>query len=93
MQKNRLLFILLSWSVLSATAQQVPDTLFEPSIGNPAYSRPEGPVVLPDGAHHNFHTAEGRYHVFARILVIANALNKDRSLWTDPKPEIRNNFL
>jgi hypothetical protein len=68
MQKNRLLFILLSWSVLSATAQQVPDTLFEPSIGNPAYSHPEGPVVLLDGAHHNFHTAEGRYHVFAKIL-------------------------
>jgi hypothetical protein len=46
----------------------VADTVFQPSLGAPAYAIGQGPVVLIDEAHHNFHTAEGRYSPFARLL-------------------------
>jgi hypothetical protein len=49
------------------TGQQVADTLFRPDVGAPAYPAGSGPVVLLDEAHHNFHTAEGRYLPFARL--------------------------
>ena len=46
-----------------AVAQQMPDPEFDTSIENPAYKR-EGPRVMFDEAHHNFHTADGRYKPF-----------------------------
>lgn len=49
-------------------AQQVADTVFQPKLGAPAYPGVRGPVVLIDEAHHNFHTAEGRYAPFAQLL-------------------------
>lgn len=49
-------------------AQQVADTQFKPRIDNPAYPSGKGPVVLIDEAHHNFHTANGRYKPFADLL-------------------------
>src|SRR5687768_14050180 len=52
----------------SVAAQQVSDTTFNPRIAQPAYAEGRGPVVLIDEAHHNFHTAEGRYLAFARLL-------------------------
>jgi len=52
----------------SATAQQISDTLFTPSIGSPAFKEGAGPSVLIDEAHNNFHTMEGRYLPFARLL-------------------------
>ena len=52
----------------SSPAQQVADTLFEAKVGEPAYSRGSGPLVLIDEAHHNFHTATGRYLPFSRLL-------------------------
>jgi len=57
-------------AVLSACgwAQQVPDSSFNPPISNPAYPEGTGPVVMIDKAHNNFHTAEGRYYTFARLL-------------------------
>ncbi len=94
--------LLISSAFLSA--QQIPDKDFEPSIANPAYLTQSGSVILLDEAHYNFHTAEGRYFIFtkilkkdgyqvvsnanaftperlksAKILVIANALNKINS--------------
>lgn len=51
-----------------AAGQQVADTLFVPQVGDPAHPRGQGPVVLIDEAHHNFHTAGGRYLAFARTL-------------------------
>jgi uncharacterized protein (DUF2249 family) len=53
---------------LSANAQQVPDTSFKPPIPNPAYRSGQGPVVILDEAHFNFHTAEGRYKPFSDLL-------------------------
>jgi hypothetical protein len=52
----------------TATAQQVSDTTFNPRIAQPAYAEGRGPVVVIDEAHENFHTAEGRYLAFARLL-------------------------
>ena len=51
-----------------AWAQQVSDTTFNPPIARPAYAEGRGPVVLIDEAHNNFHTADGRYLAFARLL-------------------------
>ena len=47
---------------------QVPDTMYNPPIENPAYARDSGPVVAIDEAHFNFHTMEGRYQPFAELL-------------------------
>jgi hypothetical protein len=51
-----------------ASAQQVSDQDFKPSVGKPAWSSGAGPVVLLDEAHSNFHTASGRYEPFAKVL-------------------------
>jgi hypothetical protein len=61
-----LLIVLVSASIIRS--QQIPDKTFEPNVANPAYPQQKGPVVLLDEAHYNFHTAEGRYYVFAKIL-------------------------
>jgi hypothetical protein len=44
------------------------DGEFHPVIKNPAYPQGGGPVVLIDEAHNNFHTADGTYLPFARLL-------------------------
>jgi hypothetical protein len=51
-----------------APAQQVPDTGFAPPIGAPRYPAGHGPTVVIDAAHLNFHTADGGYSTFARLL-------------------------
>ena len=48
-------------------AQQMPDLEFNVSVENPAYKR-EGPRVMFDEAHHNFHTSDGRYKPFVDLL-------------------------
>ena len=49
-------------------AQQAPDPEFDTSVENPAYKK-DGPRVLFDEVHHNFHTVEGRYKPFVDILM------------------------
>jgi uncharacterized protein (DUF2249 family) len=49
-------------------SQQVSDTLFTPVLAKPAYVKGAGPVVMIDEAHHNFHTAIGRFRPFAILL-------------------------
>lgn len=49
-------------------ARQTGDPNFDPAINNPAYPAGKGPLVLIDEAHNNFHTAQGRYEPFARLL-------------------------
>jgi hypothetical protein len=51
-----------------ASAQQVADLKYKPPIPRPAYEAGKGPRIAIDGAHHNFHTAEGRYKPFAELL-------------------------
>jgi hypothetical protein len=50
-----------------SSAQQA-DLSFEPTIPNPAYPEGQGAVVQIDEAHFNFHTADGRYAPFAKLL-------------------------
>lgn len=68
---NRLGTLLILLSMVSITplyGQQMGDPGFNPVIKNPAYPEGEGPVIAIDGAHNNFHTIDGRYAPFARLL-------------------------
>jgi hypothetical protein len=49
-------------------SQQVADTNFNPVIAKPEYAPGKGPVVAVDEGHNNFHTVDGRYLPFARLL-------------------------
>ena len=51
-----------------APAQQVPDMGFNPQVEKPQYQADRGPRVLIDAAHLNFHTADGGYAPFAKLL-------------------------
>ena len=53
---------------LGIAGPQVADTAFRPPIEKPAYPPGQGPTVLIDEAHANFHTASGRYLPFAELL-------------------------
>jgi len=48
-------------------AQQVADPNFDPKVAHPAYTK-NGPKVLFDEAHKNFHTSGGRYKPFADLI-------------------------
>jgi hypothetical protein len=50
------------------SAQQEADPTYKPPLPRPAYESEKGPRVAIDEAHHNFHTAEGRYKPFAELL-------------------------
>lgn len=47
--------------------QQVADTAFQPPLPRPAYAAGEGPRLLVDEAHGNFHTLGGRYRPFGEL--------------------------
>ncbi|GJM34095.1 MAG: hypothetical protein DHS20C18_30960 [Saprospiraceae bacterium] len=49
-------------------SQQVPDTSFTYPIKKARYSENKGPIIYIDGAHHNFHTIDGRYQTFANVV-------------------------
>jgi hypothetical protein len=49
-------------------AQQVGDTTFVPGVARPAFAPGEGPRVVIDEGHVNFHTVSGRFAPFARLL-------------------------
>jgi hypothetical protein len=52
----------------AALGQQVADTSYAPALAAPAYPAGQGPLVLIDEGHFNFHTASGRYRPFADLL-------------------------
>ncbi|MHC4329533.1 MAG: hypothetical protein ACYSWW_15580 [Planctomycetota bacterium] len=65
------LFFVLAIMLLipvSAFAQQVPDKTFGPPVEDPAFQQGKGPVILIDEGHSNFHTMEGGYSAFAKLL-------------------------
>ncbi len=67
---KRIAFTCLLLAVLSVAGfgQQLPDPEFNTSVENPAYKK-DGPRILFDEAHHNFHTTEGRYKPFVDVLM------------------------
>ena len=50
-----------------ACAQAIPDPDYDVSVAVPSYTQ-EHPRVVFDEAHHNFHTAGGRYRPLAELL-------------------------
>lgn len=52
--------------VTAVSAQQIADPNFDVKVAKPAYKK-NGPKILFDEAHHNFHTAGGRYKAFADL--------------------------
>ena len=48
--------------------QQMVDPGFRPTVERPTYAEGQGPVVVIDGAHHNFHRIDGQYAPFAALL-------------------------
>jgi hypothetical protein len=60
--------VLLALICLELSAQQVADTDFKPFISKPEYDFGKGPSVSIDEGHNNFHTVDGRYLAFARLL-------------------------
>ena len=63
-----LLLSVLSVSTVAVLAQQLPDPEFNTAVESPAYKK-DGPRVMFDEAHHNFHTTEGRYKPFVDLLM------------------------
>jgi len=57
-------------AIPDVSVRQIPDTAFvaQVPIPTPAYASGEGPTVVIDGGHHNYHTAEGLYLPFAQLL-------------------------
>ncbi len=62
--------LLLAVLAGTAVAQQVPDRDYRPERISAAYPPGKGPVVCIDEAHFNFHTMEGRFYAFARLLTL-----------------------
>jgi hypothetical protein len=60
--------VLLLLMCLPVLAQQQADPEFDTSVANPAYKK-DGPRVMFDEAHHNFHTTDGRYKPFVDLFV------------------------
>lgn len=59
----------LAAAALPAQAQQqMVDPDFRPTVERPAYEAGQGPVVVIDEAHANFHRLEGQYAPFAALL-------------------------
>jgi hypothetical protein len=63
----------------SPLSQQQVDGTFEPSVNNPVYEPGSGPLILIDEAHNNFHTKNGRYQPFAKVLE-ADGYRVDRQI-------------
>lgn len=71
MRGTMLLVVGLAWMVAGATPgwpQQVADSSFAPVLGAPAFPRGQGPVVVVDEGHQNFHTLGGRFYAFGKLV-------------------------
>ena len=68
LKRDSLLISFLLAVFCHISAQQEADTSYHPEIPEPAYGKCAGPVVFIDEGHHNFHTRDGRYQAFARLL-------------------------
>jgi len=62
------IFAVMLLASVVAPAQQASDPKFSAKVRAPAYAHGQGPLVMIDEAHHNYHTAAGRYAAFADLL-------------------------
>ena len=65
-----LLLLLLSIASVCTNvySQQIPDLNFKYEVKQPLYPKATGPVITLDEAHLNFHTLDGRYSPFGKLL-------------------------
>lgn len=68
LKKSFLLFISMFILNCMGFPQQISDTTYNPVILKPEYKPGAGPLVFIDEGHHNFHTGNGRYLPFSRLL-------------------------
>ncbi|MCK5368202.1 MAG: hypothetical protein KAQ62_06600, partial [Cyclobacteriaceae bacterium] len=72
MEKKMILSVILAVLALftfgAAAGQEIPDSLFLPTIVKPAYALNKGPVVIVDEGHFNFHAHEGSDRPFLEFL-------------------------
>ncbi len=68
MKQKYFLTALFAALLAQATAQQIPDTAYTFPNPAPKYAPGQGPVVWLDEAHYNFHTLDGRYGAFGKVL-------------------------
>jgi hypothetical protein len=61
---------LLNVLVSTSIGQQVPDTLYTFPIARKAYPDHDGPVIFIDEAHNNFHTINGGFYAFGKLLAL-----------------------
>jgi len=66
--KTKAVFLLLLFLSLPVLPQQHSDPDFNPTVKNPLYKKETGPAIFVDEEHNNFHTIEGRYKPFAKLL-------------------------
>lgn len=60
--------VIFMMMTVSPQAQVVNDPDADTQVTRPAYPKETGPVVAVDAAHNNYHTVEGRYEPFAKLL-------------------------
>jgi len=60
--------MLLSGCAGHPTVSQLPASDWQPAVPTPKFAANTGPRVLVDAAHGNFHTIDGRFAAFARLL-------------------------
>ncbi|HXI25121.1 MAG TPA: hypothetical protein VNG71_14755 [Pyrinomonadaceae bacterium] len=65
--KKLIILFLIAAGLSISHAQQVADPNFDAKVAHPAYTK-NGPKILFDEAHNNFHTASGRYKPFADLI-------------------------
>ena len=65
---TRILITVYCFLAFSVNAYQQGDTQFSPKNSNKYFENKHAPIVLIDEAHHNFHTMDGRYQAFSKIL-------------------------
>ncbi len=62
------LLILAAGFISSLYGQQVSDTTYVYQVLKPVYPSGKGSLVFIDQAHHNFHTKDGRFFAFSKLL-------------------------
>lgn len=65
---NLVLIVFLFLTLLHTSAQQNPDSSFTYKINKTAYEQGEGPVIMIDEAHNNYHTKDVGFYALSKLL-------------------------
>lgn len=68
MKQKHFLTAMMTLATALCIGQQVSDTAFTYVNPNPRFASGKGPVVWLDEAHYNFHTLDGRYISFGKVV-------------------------